>query len=110
MKLAEKKLNRYYSLTDLSSPYRIAMGMNYAIYLTLANYSYLVLHPGLKLEYFRQQKWEPEWIKTAERMVRDEYSRTYEGRVKTSEATASAHNVDALVSLCDPFLARNYSN
>jgi len=26
MKLARKKINRYYSLTDLSSVYRIAMG------------------------------------------------------------------------------------
>jgi hypothetical protein len=26
MKLARKKINRYYSLTDLSSAYRIAMG------------------------------------------------------------------------------------
>ena len=53
---------------------------------------------------------EPEWIKMAERMVWNEYSRTYEGRVKTSEATASAHDVDALVILCDSFLARNCSN
>jgi hypothetical protein len=27
MKLAQKKLDRYYSITDLSSVYRIAMGM-----------------------------------------------------------------------------------
>jgi hypothetical protein len=26
MKLARKKINRYYSMTDLSSAYRIAMG------------------------------------------------------------------------------------
>jgi hypothetical protein len=28
MKLARKKMNRYYSITDLSSTYRIAMGMS----------------------------------------------------------------------------------
>jgi hypothetical protein len=37
MKLACKKMDQYYSLTDSSNGYRIAM----------------VLHPGMKLEYFR---------------------------------------------------------
>jgi hypothetical protein len=36
MKLAKKKMNRYYLLTDNSATYRIAM----------------VLHLGLKLDYF----------------------------------------------------------
>jgi hypothetical protein len=31
MRLAKKKLNRYYELTDLSSAYRIAMGRPYAL-------------------------------------------------------------------------------
>jgi hypothetical protein len=70
----------------------------------------IILHPGLKLEYFHQQNWKLEWIKTAERMVRDEYSRTYEGRVKTSEANTSADDVDAVVSLGDVLLACNYVN
>ena len=38
MTVAQKKLDWYYSLTDTSSVYRIAM----------------VLHPGMRLEYFRQ--------------------------------------------------------
>ena len=29
-----------------------------------------VLHPGLKLEYFRQKEWEKEWIYEAEDIVR----------------------------------------
>jgi len=53
MKLAKLKMNRYYSLTDSSSTYRIAM----------------VLHPRLKLEYFRQHHWEGEWIEEAENMT-----------------------------------------
>ena len=48
-----------------------------------------MLHPGLKLEYFWQQKWEPDWIQTAENIVREEYIDSYEGRVKTA-ATASS--------------------
>ena len=53
MKLASKKIDRYYSLTDPSSIYRIAM----------------VLHPGMKLEYFHNHEWEAEWIREAERLV-----------------------------------------
>jgi hypothetical protein len=62
MRLARKKMDRYYSLTDSSNVYRIAM----------------VLHPGMKLEYFRNQKWEGEWIEQAEALVREEYIAKYE--------------------------------
>jgi hypothetical protein len=39
MKLAAKKLDRYYSLTDLSDAYRIAMGMYQLILLTKSKLS-----------------------------------------------------------------------
>jgi hypothetical protein len=39
-----------------------------------------VLHPGLKLEYFRQQGWEEEWVDNAENLVREEYITRYEGK------------------------------
>ncbi|TFY79033.1 hypothetical protein EWM64_g4980 [Hericium alpestre] len=62
MKLARNKMDRYWNMTDLSSTYRIAM----------------VLHPGLKLQYFRNHHWEDEWIETAENLVREEYAHHYE--------------------------------
>ena len=65
LKLASNKLNRYYSLTDDSITYRIAM----------------VLHPGMKLEYFRQNEWQQDWIDQAETLVRQEYETSYEDRV-----------------------------
>jgi len=68
MKLARKKMDRYYSCTDSSTTYRIAM----------------VLHPGMKLEYFRSQKWEEEWIVQAEDLVREEYATNYEKKVNDS--------------------------
>jgi hypothetical protein len=37
-----------------------------------------VLHPGLKLEYFRSQEWEEEWIDLAENLTREEYIERYE--------------------------------
>ena len=64
MKLARKKINRYYSMTDLSSAYRITM----------------VLHPGLKLEYFRQQDWAELGVDNAENLVGKEYITRYEGK------------------------------
>ena len=74
MKLARAKMkSRYYSLTDSSSAYRIAM----------------VLHPGLKLEYFRQHKWEDEWVEEAENLAREEYIGRYE---VTNEGDAPVTN------------------
>ncbi|KAJ8591967.1 hypothetical protein M405DRAFT_684886, partial [Rhizopogon salebrosus TDB-379] len=49
LKLAKRTLNRYYSLTDASETYRVAM----------------VLHPQNKLQYFRNAGWETEWVTTA---------------------------------------------
>ncbi|KAJ7231387.1 hypothetical protein B0H12DRAFT_977527, partial [Mycena haematopus] len=49
LKLAKSIMNKYYSRTDESNIYRIAM----------------VLHPNYKLEYFRARKWEKAWIDTA---------------------------------------------
>ncbi|KAF8238215.1 hypothetical protein L208DRAFT_1076278, partial [Tricholoma matsutake] len=52
-------MDKYYSKTDLSNVYHITM----------------VLHPQLKLKYFQQHGWEKDWIKTAEGIVRDEFSK-----------------------------------
>jgi hypothetical protein len=70
MKLARKKMDRYYSLTDSSNVYRIAM----------------ILHLGMKLEYFRNQKWEEEWVEEAENLVHEEYIGKYEKVTDNSNA------------------------
>ena len=36
-----------------------------------------VLHPRLKLSYFKAACWEDEWIKTAEKVIRDEFEHMY---------------------------------
>ena len=69
MKLASKKMDCYYSLTDTSATYRIAM----------------ILHPGMKLEYFRQQEWQEDWIETAEKLLCDEYTSRYEKQPETTD-------------------------
>lgn len=40
----------------------------------------LVLHPRLKLRYFRQKEWEEEWIDNAEDLVHKVYVTQYEGK------------------------------
>ncbi|KIJ17296.1 hypothetical protein PAXINDRAFT_47510, partial [Paxillus involutus ATCC 200175] len=61
MQLAKNKMDRYWQITDLSNVYCIAM----------------VLHPGLKLAYFRTKAWEQEWIETAEKLVHDKFANKY---------------------------------
>ncbi|GBE81312.1 hypothetical protein SCP_0310390 [Sparassis crispa] len=74
MKLGKATMNRYYSKTDLSNVYRITM----------------VLHPGLKLEYFCQHAWEADWIEEAKRLTHEEYHKHYE---KNTDGTqGDAHN------------------
>ncbi|KAF7358238.1 Dimer-Tnp-hAT domain-containing protein [Mycena venus] len=55
--LAKATMNKYYSATDMSNVYRIAM----------------VLHPSLKLQYFKSRKWDETWITTAKNSVLEEY-------------------------------------
>ena len=56
---ARNSINKYYSKTDLSNVYHIAM----------------VLHPQLKLKYFQQHGWTQDWICTAETLVREEFAK-----------------------------------
>ena len=39
-----------------------------------------VLHPRHKLQYFQRVGWIPEWIRTAETILRNEFDRTYRFR------------------------------
>ncbi|KJA12993.1 hypothetical protein HYPSUDRAFT_152090 [Hypholoma sublateritium FD-334 SS-4] len=62
-------LNKYYSLTDDSSVYRIAM----------------ILHPKYKTKYFVDAGWEHLWIQVAEELVCSEWRANYK-KVGPSEA------------------------
>jgi hypothetical protein len=89
---ARQSMDKYYSKTNLSNVYRIAMGMFIAricSILTDKAIVHTVLHPQLKLKYFQQHGWEKDWVKTAEGIIRDEFSKylTRSQRVSTSEST-----------------------
>jgi hypothetical protein len=70
-------MNKYYSATDESKVYRVAMGMSCPKYSTVSNTTHTVLHPDIKLEYFRSRRWEREWVDTAKSLVRAEYDSNY---------------------------------
>ena len=77
---AKKTLNCYYELTDSSESYRIAMSMSFSLQCPqyAANiHLFSVLHPQHKLKYFKNARWEVEWINTAENLVHDEFDRSY---------------------------------
>ncbi|KZT31642.1 hypothetical protein SISSUDRAFT_1067594 [Sistotremastrum suecicum HHB10207 ss-3] len=63
-------LNTYYSKTDDSVMYRVAMN----------------LHPKYKLEYFKAKKWKKKWIREAEKIVREIWARDYLPKVVVKKA------------------------
>jgi hypothetical protein len=77
--LGKRTLNRYYDKTDHSEVYRIAMGTLLPFFHKFfrAYYSYSVLHPRHKLNYFKKAGWDDAWIETAHGIVRAEFDQTY---------------------------------
>ncbi|KAA1088533.1 hypothetical protein PGTUg99_033119 [Puccinia graminis f. sp. tritici] len=67
-----KITNKYYSLTDTSPLYRIA----------------ILLHPSFKDEYFKLAKWEPEWIAEAIRLAFEMWVSNYKPRPITPASSA----------------------
>ncbi|KAG8214766.1 hypothetical protein J3R82DRAFT_9859 [Butyriboletus roseoflavus] len=82
MKLACNKMNRYWKKTDDSNIHCIAM----------------VLHPGLKLQYFHLQNREDEWIEAAENLTREEYIDHYRNKVLLPH---TQQDLKILSSCCD---------
>jgi hypothetical protein len=82
--------NKYYSLTDCSPLYRIAMGRSFcqlscdyichSWQLTNIISEYPVLHPSFKDEYFKLAKWPKEWIDEAVRLTCEMYIKWYKPR------------------------------
>ena len=53
-----------------------------------------MLHPRHKLEYFKNAGWEDEWINTAERIVRNEYERSYARPEEDDEGTGNEDGIN----------------
>ncbi|THH18736.1 hypothetical protein EUX98_g8907 [Antrodiella citrinella] len=78
-------LNKYYSATDQSVMYRIAM----------------LLHPRYKAEYFRRQQWEPAWIATALELLREQWTTYYKPKPAVAVNRASSQASTATTSVED---------
>ncbi len=75
-----RMLNKYYSKTDMSMMYRMAMGESLKLlssYSHHSNHDWIVLHPHYKLTYFRENNWEDDWITSARELVRTQWKDHY---------------------------------
>jgi len=61
--------------------------------------SSLVLHPGLKLDYFCVQEWEDKWIDIAENLVCEEYIGEYENCVFVDDNAYVGEEVSDSINL-----------
>ncbi|KAL7280274.1 hypothetical protein ACG7TL_005187 [Trametes sanguinea] len=76
-RLAKDTLNKYYSKTDISDIYRIAM----------------ILHPRYKLRYFKDRTWDQDWIEDARELTYDRFTSRYAGQ-DTQEGLDYGHGSD----------------
>ena len=79
--VGKNTLNQYYTKTDQSETYWIAMSKSSAIYplpfCSFLTFFMAVLHPRHKLAYFKAQGWEESWVDAACDIVHKEYNRSY---------------------------------
>ncbi|THH15827.1 hypothetical protein EUX98_g9402 [Antrodiella citrinella] len=69
-----KVLNKYYSATDESIMYRLA----------------ILLHPRYKMAYFKKQKWPQDWIDTATDLLRQQWVTYYKPKATELQVVAAA--------------------
>ncbi|KAI1787165.1 hypothetical protein LXA43DRAFT_896664, partial [Ganoderma leucocontextum] len=80
-------LSKYYSLTDETAIFRIAM----------------ILHPAFKLSYFHKADWPEDWIKEARRLIVDEWTSRYKPTPGApSAAGTAATNADVKTTRARP--------
>lgn len=78
--IGKKLLNKYYTLTDHSEMYRIALSKfsrAFLHHITHFTSLSIVLHPSHKLTYLQNAGWSEEWIATAKEIVKTEFERAY---------------------------------
>jgi hypothetical protein len=88
-------INKYYSLTDDSIIYRIAMCKSVILpFLGLIDMLLSVLHPQYKTLYFNKAKWPKEWITMAEELLHEQWTQCYRPEAAlTPSLTAKTGNV-----------------
>lgn len=67
--------------------------------------TFAVLHPWHKLEYFKQAKWEQDWIDTALDLVREMYDSSY-ALLEVEEETLEHEAEEEITQVCAQTLFR----
>lgn len=60
-----------------------------------------MLHPGLKLEYFKRHEWEKEWIEQAEKLVREEFIAKYANKGEKGQVSSETSSSATVCILLD---------
>ncbi len=82
-------IDKYYSKTNESTMWKTAMS-KFVLLLFSSRFltvSSSVLHPRYKLNYFRNQNWLPEWIKTAKQSAQDTWKLYYKPTITETVST-----------------------
>ena len=61
LELGKRIMSKYYNLTDKSEIYRVSIGTLFLFIALLCLTHFIVLHPGLKTQYFKDNKWPQNW-------------------------------------------------
>ena len=109
-------LNKYYTLTDDSIVYRVAMSVFFNLFLRSFTYiqpPFTVLHPRYKTTYFSRAKWPEQWIEDAKKVAREAWRDNYKKAtppVRTQaglESTSTTNHVSICFNWC-PLLLRPF--
>ena len=101
--LAKCTINRYYSLTDSSELYCIAMGMyiHFSTVLSPVDLFPTVLHPHYKLEYFKQAGWTLDWVATTQNLICNTFNTLYMSQCLPGDTPEDNSSDEGIVSLFD---------
>ena len=105
LELGKRIMNKYYNLTDESEIYRTSISIpslsNPCVWLI----HFVVLHPGLKTKYFRDNRWQQEWQDEAIAITRRIFDEEYWDSGVSSDTPNSC--VDVTQALQSGKVSRN---
>ena len=78
LELGKHIMNKYYNLTDESEIYRSSISMPSLLSPCIWLIHFVVLHPGLKTNYFRENRWQQSWQDEAIAITRRIFDEEYQ--------------------------------
>jgi len=77
LELGKRIMNKYYNLTDESEIYHVSIGTLFLFIALLCLTHFIVLHPGLKTQYFKDNKWPQNWQDNVIAITRKSFDEEY---------------------------------